>query len=134
MAKVSRNKLIKKLDKAFSRFIRLRNCDEHGRASCFTCGVEKHWKEVDAGHFQTRAKFSTRWNEKNVQFQCKRCNMTNGGQQYEFGLKLDEVYGAGTADEIVRISNQTFIKHTSQELIEMTNHYNKLASELEELH
>ena len=134
MAKVSRSTLIKKLDKAFSRYIRLRNCDEYGRAFCFTCGDQRHWKEVDAGHFQTRSKFSTRWDEKNVQFQCKKCNMTNGGQQYIFGQKLDEVYGAGTADEIVRRSNQTFIKHTSLELIEITNHYNKLSRELEQLH
>jgi len=90
-----------------------------------------HWKKVDAGHFQTRAKFSTRWDEQNVQFQCKNCNMTNGGQQYIFGQKLDEVYGEGTANELVRKGNQLIIKHTLQELKDLAERYRKLANGLE---
>ena len=46
------SKLKKKLDKIFSEFIRRRNADHLGRVKCFTCGVEKHWKEQQAGHFQ----------------------------------------------------------------------------------
>jgi len=80
--------LIAKLDKVFSQYVRLRVCDEYGFSDCFTCGTRRHWKEVDAGHFITRAKFATRWDPVNVQFQCKRCNM-NGGQQYAFSRKLD---------------------------------------------
>ena len=59
--------------------------------------------------------------------------MTNGGQQYTYGLKLDEVYGEGTADELVRKGNQLTIKHTTQELIELEKHYKRLANELERL-
>ncbi len=129
--KTPRAKAIAKLDEQFSRYIRLRSTDHRGYGRCFTCSKEMHWKQVDAGHFQTRAKFSTRWDEVNVQFQCKNCNMTNSGQQYIFGLKLDEVYGEGTADELVRKGNQLIIKHTLQELRDLAEHYRKLANDLE---
>jgi hypothetical protein len=125
----ARQQAIKKLDKAFSRFIRLRACDEYGVGECFTCETQKHWKEVDAGHFQSRSKYSTRWDEMNVQFQCKGCNMTNGGQQYEFGLRLDHHFGEGTAEDILIKSNQTR-KFTTKELQEMTKDYQQRVNEM----
>jgi hypothetical protein len=128
--KTPRAKAVKKLDEQFSRYIRLRSTDHRGYGRCFTCSKEMHWKSVDAGHFQTRSKYATRWDEQNVQFQCKHCNMSNGGQQYEFGLKLDEVYGEGTADNILIKSNKT-AKYTLIELKAMAEHYRKLANELE---
>ena len=77
---------------------------------------------MDAGHFQTRAKYSTRWDEMNVKPQCKHCNMTNGGHQYEFALQLDRDYGPGTAEQVLRRSNE-LRKFTSKELQEMTALY-----------
>ena len=69
------SKLKKKLDKVFSEFIRRRNADHLGFINCFTCGVKKHWKEQQAGHFQSRSHHSTRWDEVNVQVQCIKCNI-----------------------------------------------------------
>jgi len=84
-----------------------------------------HWLyEMDCGHFQTRAKYSTRWlfDEEagltNVQAQCKFCNLSNGGQQYIFGKRLDEVYGEGSADKVVQLSNQTR-KYSTKEIVEL---------------
>ena len=94
------SKLKKKLDKIFSEFIRRRNADYLGFITCFTCGVKKHWKEQQAGHFQSRSHHSTRWDEVNVQVQCVKCNMFRQGEQYKFGLYLDERYGKGTAEEL----------------------------------
>tara|TARA_Y100000385_G_scaffold275163_1_gene319190 strand:- start:243 stop:632 length:390 start_codon:yes stop_codon:yes gene_type:complete len=94
------SKLKKKLDKVFSEYIRQRNADHLGRVKCFTCGVEKHWKEQQAGHFQSRSHHSTRWDEVNVQVQCIKCNMFRQGEQYKFGLYLDQRFGEGTAEEL----------------------------------
>lgn len=99
-------KLKQKLDVIFSQYIRLRNADDRGYVNCFTCGTVKHWKEGDAGHFMVRQKMPTRYNEQNVQFQCKRCNGFQGGEQYIFGRKLDALYGPGTANALVALSNQ----------------------------
>ena len=94
------SKLKKKLDKLFSEYIRRRNADHLGRVKCFTCGVEKHWKEQQAGHFQSRSQHSTRWDEVNVQVQCVKCNMYKQGEQYKFGMYLDQRFGDGTAADL----------------------------------
>jgi len=104
---MSVTKLKKKLDVVFSRYVRTRDLDDNGRATCFTCGVQKPWKELHAGHFQSRSKLATRFDEVNVQVQCPRCNLWNQGEQYQFALNLDEHYGAGTAQRIVAASNGT---------------------------
>jgi len=125
-----RTKIVSKLDAIFSKYVRKRLVDADGFGVCFTCGVSKHWSEVDAGHFQSRMKMSTRWDEMNVQFQCKHCNMTNGGQQYIFGKRLDEVYGEGTADALHRKS-QMIHKFSIQDLRDMIEFYKRKVNELE---
>jgi hypothetical protein len=124
-----RARLVATLDQIFSRYIRLRVCDEYGYSECFTCGVRRHWKEVDAGHFITRAKFATRWDPVNVQFQCKRCNM-NGGKQFEFGLKIDGIYGDGTAQEIL-IKSQRPARYSVADLEQMIRLYKSEVGKLE---
>ena len=123
-----RSQAIKRLDQWFSKYIRLRD-SEDGYVRCITCGTRKHWKEVDAGHFQTRAKYSTRWDERNVNAQCKGCNMKNGGQQYVHGKEIDKKYGEGTADEIVYLSNQ-MVKFSTQELRDMAKKYRDLVKKM----
>jgi hypothetical protein len=120
---------VKKLDQALSKYVRFSNADRHGNVSCFTCQKLVDWKyECDCGHFQSRSKYSTRWlydpdnGLTNVQPQCKHCNLTNGGQQWLFGARLDAVYGEGTAMKIVRISNETR-KFSTQEIIEMRKEF-----------
>ena len=103
----ARQKLVKDLDKVFSLFIRMRASDDDGYATCFTCGQVKKWKEGDAGHFISRGAYSTRWNETNVQFQDKKCNIFQSGQQYLFSVALNRLYGEGTADALFAMSRQT---------------------------
>ena len=122
---MKRSTEIKKLDAALSKLVRLGFADDNGYVQCFTCGKMKDWKyETDCGHFQSRSKYSTRWlfdpdnGMVNVMPQCKGCNMSNGGQQYVFGKRLDAVYGEGTAQKIVDLSN-TIVKFSTAELVEM---------------
>jgi len=103
----ARQKLVKDLDKVFSLFIRMRASDENGYATCFTCGQRKKYREGDAGHFISRGAYSTRWNETNVQFQDKKCNIFQSGQQYLFSVALNRLYGEGTADALFAMSRQT---------------------------
>ena len=88
--KNKRKNLVKKLDKVFSEYIRKRTADANGFVECFTCGKRNHWKKMQCGHFQSRKHYSTRWNEDNCQVQCVGCNMFKGGEQYKFGLKLNQ--------------------------------------------
>lgn len=135
MPKLSKAKEKKKLDAALSRYVRASNADESGYVSCFTCGVKKLWKECDCGHFITRAKLATRFLYKpseglvNVMPQCKRCNGFLGGQQFVFARKLDEIYGEGTAENILFLSNM-HVDFTAEEYKELRKHYDDLFREL----
>jgi NADH:ubiquinone oxidoreductase subunit F (NADH-binding) len=104
--------------------VRSKDADHRGFVQCFTCGVFKHWKTVDAGHFQSRAKFSTRFDERNVKPQCKTCNGFRSGEQWKFARHLDRVYGEGTALEIEALSNTTK-KFSSEELEALVDVYNR---------
>ena len=119
--KTPRQKLIEKVDHAFSRFIRLGDSVD-GYNTCFTCGVIKPITNMDAGHYMVRGRMSTRFDEQNVQPQCKPCNKWGHGEQAEFGITLDEKYGQGTAKSLIEKSH-TKRKYTLPELEELLTYY-----------
>lgn len=129
MVKKTISKLKKLLDKWFSLFIRLRGADDNGLCQCFTCGKVDHYKKLQCGHFQSRRKHSTRWNPQNCQVQCVKCNMFNQGEQYLFAIGLDHLYGEGTADELIILSNQT-IKFTRIDYEDQISYYKELVENL----
>ena len=105
--KLTRSKLVKKLDTVFSIYIR-RKESVNEVATCFTCGKQDHWKKLQNGHFQSRKHYSTRWDEVNCQVQCAGCNVFRYGEQYKFSLGLDQKYGEGTAEMLLIRAKQVF--------------------------
>lgn len=89
--KVSISKLQKKADSVFSQFIRIRD-----KGKCYTCGLQKHWKEMQNGHFVPRQYLSLRYDEINCHCQCYACNMLYNGQPSAYAKRLEEDFGAGT--------------------------------------
>ena len=124
------SKLKQKLDVLFSQYIRRRNADHLGRVKCFTCRVEKHWKEQQAGHFQSRSHHSTRWDEVNVQVQCVKCNMYRQGEQFKFGLYLNQRFGYGTAEELEQRA-KTIVKLNRVDYEEAIERYKQKIRELD---
>lgn len=98
--------LKKRLDGWFSKYVRLRDADGNGMCQCITCGRLRHWKEMDAGHFQNRDKLGTRYNPKNVNAQCKYCNKYRSGEQHAHGKAVDRRYGCGTAEMLTALASQ----------------------------
>lgn len=128
--KLSRSKIVKNLDTIFSQYIRLKNADDLGNVSCFTCGKVSHYKiGMQCGHFQSRKHYATRWLEMNVAVQCVGCNMFKAGEQFLFGKYLDKKYGNGTAEELYIKSKQT-VKYSNNELLYMIQHYKDLVNSL----
>ena len=117
----SRKSIVAKLDKEFSLYIRQRGA-KNGIATCFTCGKQDQWQNMDCGHFMSRKHYATRWDEINCQVQCKACNVFRYGEQFKFGINLDQQYGSGTADELHAKSRQT-VKFSNSELLELIEHY-----------
>lgn len=77
----------------------------------------------------SRACMSTRWDEQNVQFQCKRCNGFRSGEQFLFAKALDALFGGGTAEALLIKSKQTR-KFSRDELQAMYHHYKRKGDDL----
>ncbi len=112
----------KTLWKAFSEYIRLRDSNEFGFAKCPTCGEEKFWRQMDAGHFIPKGKAMVKYDERNVHAQCKRCNGPMKGRPYEYSLFIDAKYGEGTAKELFDMRDQER-KFYRPEVLDMIAHY-----------
>lgn len=108
MKKKTISQLKRRLDKIFSEYIRRRDSDPDGYCYCVTCRRRMHWKEAHAGHFQSRAKLSTRFHERNLAAQCCSCNSFHAGQQYAFGKAIDFKYGEGEADRLENLPKDGF--------------------------
>lgn len=96
-------KAIDKLDKVLSVLVRT----HYLLLGCFTCGREMaDITEGDCGHFRRRELKSTRFDLRNLGLQCRKCNRFDGGRSFEFGKKLDEIWGTGTADRMYALSQK----------------------------
>lgn len=92
-----------------SLFVRLRDSKANGMGKCITCNRECFFYDdcFDAGHMFSRRLMSTHYDDRNVNGQCKGCNGPGNGQQYEYGMAIDEKCGKGTAMELRELSKQT---------------------------
>jgi 5-methylcytosine-specific restriction endonuclease McrA len=132
-ASSNRQKLINKLDEVFSLWVRLRDSDDQGLVKCITCGTIAHYTQVDAGHFVTRENMGTRWEEENVNGQCRQCNRFKSGKQYEHGLAIDKKYKKPGAANMLVIKGKSVCNWTDQELETMCKYYKAEVKELKEL-
>jgi len=124
MKKLSRSKLIKKLDKIFSIYIRTRYA-KNNIAQCFTCGKKDDYKRLQCGHFQSRRFYSTRWNELNCQVQCAGCNVFKYGEQFIFSKNLDLKYGIGTAENLYTEAHK-IVKYSTSDIQDLITNYEML--------
>jgi len=122
--------LTKKLDREFSRYVRLRDSDENGSCACVTCGRLMNWKESHAGHFIKRQHMSVRWDEQNVHAQCPADNVYKGGCQDEYASYVLKTYGREAFDRLMNGKRQAK-KWTRAELMELIDKYKTAACELE---
>lgn len=110
--------LKKEADKWVSQAVRLRDSElVEGEyiAECITCGVKKHWKQMQCGHFVSRKVSTLRYDEINIHAQCVGCNMFKAGEQYAYAKAVDKLYGDGTADALFARRTETH-KFTVEEL------------------
>ena len=118
--------LEKTADKWFSYYIRLRDADDNGFVACVTCGIKKHWKEMDCGHFVTRNHKLHKYNPRNCNPQCTSCNQFQKGEQFKHGFYIDKKYGQGTSYLLMACSKAPH-KRTQTDLQYLIEEYKKLA-------
>lgn len=118
----SRSHLTKEADRVFSIFIRER---DRGNP-CITCKAE--WEEwQNCWHFMSRRHLNTRWHEKNANWQCQRCNNWNSWEQFLHSLFIDRLYGKWTAEQIMRLAQDTSKTTDEEILMHIRYYYGELA-------
>ena len=125
--KPSRKSLVKRLDKIFSEYIRLKYADKNGIVKCYTCDKKAYWRGdgMQNGHFISRSSRILRWREDNCRPQCYRCNVMRYGESYIFGVKLNQEFGYNIADELL-IESKKIIKQSDQDLLDLINLYQEI--------
>lgn len=116
----------KKADAAFSRYIRLRDADPRGWATCVTCGKKQPWTRMDAGHFISRSKTCTRYDPRNCHAQCKRCNMHQGGHFLEHERAIVSKYGSEVLQEIKELAAMRCTM-SARDYLNTAEHFRSLA-------
>jgi len=129
--KLTRTKLIKKLDAIFSEYIRRKYADKNGIVKCYTCNKRAYWKGegMQNGHFISRSSRILRWNEQNCRPQCYACNCMRYGQNYIFAMNLNAEYGYDIAAELLQKSRQ-LIKQTDYELEDLIKRYKDFVDQM----
>lgn len=116
----------------FSKYIRLRDClitmgsKEQGK--CITCGRVYPLKSLQAGHFLAGRTNAILFEETNCHAQCYGCNVMKGGEQYEYGLRMVDMYGQEEIDRL-RALKKTTREFTVEELEAIKEEYKDLYQE-----
>ena len=91
-----------------SMWVRRKAADDNGYVQCVTCGVTKHWKEMDAGHFIPKKRgLSIYFVEEAIHPQCTYCNRFNSGQLIEYTRYMQNMYGIDFVDELLALARTT---------------------------
>ena len=127
--------LKRKIDVLWSKYIRNRDSDRFGFASCVTCGRRDRIDNMDCGHYMSRGFMATRWDEKNCAAQCRKCNRYQEGRHGAFAQAINTRYGPGTAEAIEykakRGGNRVNRVVAEMILRELTQKTQELAKEVE---
>lgn len=123
----NRKKLIEKLDRLTSEYVRRSNADKNGYAYCYTCGAKYFWKDLDCGHYRSRRFIQTRFDLLNLRVQCKLCNRYKNGNLEIFREKLVKELGEDKVREIeTRPSRKPLEIELEAQIAEMKNKLNSL--------
>jgi len=114
-------KLIAKLDKEFSLFIRHRD-SKNGMFICISCNTPKAYEQADCGHFVNRIHMATRFDEINGNAQCRKCNRFEEGNAQGYRIGLLKKYGEQAVLILDWKKSQTK-KWTKFELESLIEHY-----------
>lgn len=95
-----------RLDTVFAMFIRLRDAMPNGMFRCISCGRLLPFDQSDCGHYINRQHMATRFNEKNCNAQCRKCNRFDEGNIQGYRRGLIAKYGEPTVLMLEAIKNQ----------------------------
>lgn len=121
--------LYKRLDKLTSVLVRMLG------DKCVTCGKRLPFNRRQAGHYVPRVVVASRWDLKNVNVQCAKCNVELGGNLDKYAEYMKSHYGENTKatyDFIYSAYKGGVLKELSlDKVVDIYNDYLRAVRELE---
>lgn len=116
--------LVKKLDRVFSEYIRLRDSRPFGFKyfRCISCGMVKPYDQMDCGHFVGRTHMATRFDEENCNGECRACNRFSPDHIIYYQRNLEMKIGRDRV-ELLLARGKATKKYTAWELEILIKHY-----------
>ena len=116
--------LVRKLDKEISLYVRLRDSRPFGYKAfrCISCGRILPFADGDCGHFIGRTRMATRFDELNINMECKACNRFSSDHIIYYQRNLEKKIGKDKLELLVARGHQTK-KFTAWELEILISHY-----------
>lgn len=107
-----------KLWQVFSEYIRRRD-----KGICISCNKKSDWKETDAGHYYARTTgLALFFDPRNVNGQCRSCNLFRHGNLPAYALALKQKYGPNILEEL-DAKRREIKKYTVKEYLDLTEEY-----------
>lgn len=122
--KITRSKLVKKLDAIFSQYVRYFYSDTGKTVKCYTCWERKPIKKMQNWHFVSRANYKYRWDIDNCKPQCMACNIFKHWNYIQYTLNMIRDYGKERVEKIQ--NDKSLVKYKTFELEEMLEKYESL--------
>lgn len=113
-----------RVQKLANRHARLRDTHEDGGANCISCLEWKDYSELDGGHFIPTTSEAIRFDERNINAQCIKCNRFMGGNSRHYLRAMVRKYGQDVVDELESLE-KTSRKWTLEELLGLEIYYKK---------
>ena len=131
---MAKSKTIGKLKKEAWRLLSLvkRSIDwayPDGTNICYTCGVRKPWKEMQAGHLLDGRSNSILFEEIGINPQCAGCNIFKSGNKEVYIPKFIDEYGRDLYEELIWKKHQ-IRKISRSEYEEMIAEYKRRLNEM----
>ena len=104
--------------KLMSELVRRKHADKDGICVCFTCGVRKPWREIQAGHGIGGRGNYVLFLEEVIKPQCPKCNVIMKGNYERFVPALIDMYTSEQYDEWVTESRKP-LKRTKGDYVGM---------------
>ncbi len=117
-----RSALEHKLQRTVNLYCRLRDCKGEGGCNCISCGRWKCFADLDGGHFIKSTSSEVRYDERNINAQCQRCNRYLGGAERNYYDGMRKKYGQEVIDEL-QSKQYTVKKWSIPELEAMLDSY-----------
>lgn len=105
-----------------SIYNRMKDADWRGNVKCCTCDTVKHWKELQAGHFEQGRGGSILFEDRNIHAQCYGCNCGKHSNPRKYDAYMRKRYGDKVVEELDALAD-TSVQYTLDDYLRIAKEY-----------